>query len=198
MHESSERHGNLSQALPSSFLARLEKANLTSSFVVDAAGKVTNEQGNSKGLGNDSDLLLLKTFRQHAQVVLTSGLTARVESYRMPGTADLAIFTKRGVQELGLQPKAEQQLLILTPPQVASYDEALEALLRSYSRVHVEFGPTGIGEILNRLDLVAVSGTDSEGVAKFVAAFGLDVVEQFELPKLFVTLGVGRGKGSIA
>lgn len=165
---------------------------------MDAAGKVTNEQGNSKGLGNDSDLALLKAFRRHAQAVLTSGLTARVEKYRMPGSADLAIFTKRGVRELDLEPKPEQQLLILTPPQVTSYDEALETLLSSYSRVHVEFGPTGIGEILNRLDLVAVSGTESEGVAKFAAALGLDVVDQFELTELFVTLGVGRGKGSNA
>ncbi len=163
---------------------------------MDAAGEVTNEQGNSKGLGNDSDLVLLKTLRRQAQVVLTSGLTARVEKYRMPGTADLAIFTKRGVKELDLEPKPEQQLLILTPPQVTSYDQALETLLGSYSRVHVEFGPTGIREILHRLDLVAVSGKDSEGVAKFVSAIDLDVVEQFELPELFVTLGVGRGKGS--
>ena len=167
---------------------------MTSSFVVDSAGKATNEQGNSKGLGNSSDLFLLKTLRRHAQVVLTSGLTARVENYRMPATADLAIFTQRGVGELGLEPKTNQRLLILTPPTVSSYEEALEVLLNSYSRVHVEFGPTGVREILRRLDLVAVSGKNREGVAKFVSGIGLDVLEQFELPELFVTFGVGRGK----
>ena len=187
---------NLSLTLPSSFSARLQTARITSSFVVDSKGSVVAEGGSSKGLGNDSDLTLLLALRQHSQVVLTSGLTARIERYRMPARADLAIFTNEGVSELGLKPKPSQRLVLLTPPEISSYQAALETLLGSYSNVHVEFGPEGFRQVLERIDLVVVSGKAEQGVREFVESFDLVAESHLELPELFVTLAVGRGKAS--
>jgi hypothetical protein len=146
-------------------------------------------------LGNASDLELLKTLRRHSDVVLTSGLTARLEGYKMPGTADLAIFTSHGVSALSLNPKPSQRLLILSPPAVASYSEALSGLKDQYPKVHVEFGPRGFGEILGMLDLVVISSRSKIGVERFIASANLEAESYFDLPNLFVTLCVGRGKG---
>jgi hypothetical protein len=168
---------------------------MTSSFVVGAEGSVTSPDGTSKGLGNASDLELLKTLRRNSNVVLTSGLTARLEHYKMPATADLAIFTSHGVNELSLNPKPGQGLLILSPPAVASYSAALTVLKAQYAKVHVEFGPRGFGEILGMLDLVVISSRSRIGVERFIESSDLEVESSFELPNLFVTLCVGRGKG---
>jgi hypothetical protein len=171
-------------------------ARTTASFVVDPLGSVVTEAGSSKGLGNESDLRILKTLRQHAEVVLTSGLTARIERYRMPAAADLAIFTEAGISDLALAPKPGQHLVILSPPDIPSYESALERLLSSYSTVHVEFGPQGFREVLGRIDLVVVSGKSASGVREFVESFDLVPESMFELPELFVTLAVGRGRAS--
>lgn len=183
-----------SQILPSSFLERLQAAKVTTSFVVDSRGSITSAQGTSKGLGNESDLQLLLALRRHCEVVLTSGLTARVEQYIMPSSADLAIFTRQGVDALELRPKPGQQLLILSPPETVSYDEALAQLLNQYSRVHIEFGPRGFRNVLDRIDLVVVSSKSELGTDKFTASFDLLILEEIRLPDLFVTLAVGRGK----
>ena len=183
-----------SQILPSSFLERLQAARITTSFVVDSKGSVTSAEGNSKGLGNESDLQLLLALRRHCEVVLTSGLTARIEHYKMPSSADLAIFTMQGVAALGLRPKPGQQLLILSPPETISYEGALAQLLDHYSRIHIEFGPRGFSDVLDQIDLVVVSSKSELGSAKFTASFDLLMLEEIRLPDLFVTLAVGRGK----
>ena len=186
---------NSSQTQPASLISRLQAASITSSFVVGAEGSATSPDGTSKGLGNASDLELLKALRRNSNVVLTSGLTARLEEYRMPGTADLAIFTSHGVSELSLNPKPGQRLLILSPPAVASYSAALTVLKAQYAKVHVEFGPRGFGEILGMLDLVVISSRSKIGVERFIASANLEAESSFELTNLFVTLCVGRGKG---
>ena len=183
-----------SQILPSSFLERLQAARITTSFVVDSKGSIASAQGNSKGLGNESDLQLLLALRSHSEVVLTSGLTARVEQYKMPSNADLAIFTMQGVEALGLRPNPGQQLLILSPPETISYKGALAQLRDRYSSVHIEFGPRGFSDVLEQIDLVVVSSKSEQGAAKFTASFDLLILDEIRLPDLFVTLAVGRGK----
>lgn len=183
-----------SQILPGSFLERLQAAKVTTSFVVDSKGSITSAQGSSKGLGNASDLQLLLALRRHCEVVLTSGLTARVEQYKMPSSADLAIFTVQGVDALELSPKPGQRLLILSPPETISYGGALAQLLNQYSRVHIEFGPRGFTDVLERIDLVVVSSRSELGAAQFTESFDLFILDEIRLPDLFVTLAVGRGK----
>lgn len=180
-------------SLPAQLIEHITKARITCSFVVGEAGQVVDEQGGSKGLGNQTDLELLRALRSNAEVVLTSGLTARVEEYRMPRHADLAIFTQRGVAGLNLKPKAGQKLQVLTPPLVNSYQDAINALKTRYGRIHVEFGPTGARSIKNEIELFVISSTYEVGPAKFLEELGLVETASFLAPELFITVAVGRG-----
>jgi hypothetical protein len=184
---------NSLQTLPADLLDRISKARITTSFVVDDSGGFVNELGNSRGIGNQTDLELLRALRANAEVVLTSGLTARNESYRMPRHADLAIFTSAGVQGLDLKPRAGQKLQILSPPQVNSYQEALRALASRYQSIHIEFGPTGVLAISPEIGLFVISGRKRSGIDAFIKELDLVPGETFELPDLFVTLALGRG-----
>jgi hypothetical protein len=179
--------------LPRELLDQIVKATITCSFVVGDKGQVMSASGDSKGLGNPADLELLKTLRANCEIVLTSGLTARVENYRMPKHADLAIFTKHGVSNLGLKPKAGQKLQLLTPPLVKSYFEALLALKTKYEAIHVEFGPTGAMAVRNQVDLFVVSSIHEQGAAAFLEALDLSPLTSFLTEDLFITTAVGRG-----
>lgn len=174
-------------------LEQVASAKVTCSFVVGEDGQVVDDRGGSKGLGNQTDLELLRVLRANAEVVLTSGLTARVEEYVMPRHADLAIFTKRGVAGLNLKPKAGQKLQVLTPPQVNSYREAIEAVQKKYDSVHVEFGPAGARAIKDQIELFVISSVHEYGPSKFLAELELTQMERFFAPDLFITLAVGRG-----
>lgn len=178
--------------LPASLLNQIAKAKITCSFVVGEQGEIAKADGSSKGLGNETDLELLKTLRANAEVVLTSGLTARVEDYRMPRHADLAIFTSQGVAGLNLKPRAGQKLQLLTPPVVTSYKQSLEALLSRYDYVHVEFGPRGVKQLVSDIDLFVISSRFAGSARLFCEELSVQPIEDFELPDLFITLAVGR------
>jgi hypothetical protein len=179
--------------LPTELLAKVSNASVTCSFVVSEQGEVITASGDSKGLGNATDLELLRTLRANSEVVLTSGLTARLERYRMPRHADLAIFTKRGVSNLDLKPKAGQRLQLLTPPLVTSYLGALRALQTRYESIHVEFGPTGALAIKDHVDLFVVSSVHEHGAAAFLRAIDLQQSTSFIAKNLFITTAIGRG-----
>jgi hypothetical protein len=181
------------QTLNPELLAEISEARITTSFVVDEFGAVANSEGNSKGLGNDTDLELLKALRANSEVVLTSGLTARNENYRMPRHADLAIFTAAGVSQLDLKPRAGQKLQILTPPTVASYLEALQAIQSRYSQIHIEFGPKGALALRHEIELFVVSSKGQSGIDAFISELALSPTMAFQLQDLSVTLAVGRG-----
>ena len=181
------------QTLPPELLEAIANASVTTSFVVDSFGSAVNEEGNSKGLGNETDLELLRTLRANSEVVLTSGLTARAENYRMPRHADLAIFTAKGVQQLDLKPRAGQQLQILSPPLVNTYQEALSAIQRRYLNVHLEFGTRGAVALRQSIDLFVISGKEQLGIELATKQLELNTAATFELPELFITLGLGRG-----
>ena len=175
-------------------LSAINASSITSSFVVDDTGSFVNDAGNSRGIGNESDLELLKALRAKSEVVLTSGLTARAEGYKMPRHADLAIFTARGVAQLGLKPKAGQKLQILSPPLVASYLDSLQALKTQYQSIHVEFGPRGAMAVSSEIDMFVLSSKTQAGIDIFVERLDLVPTASFELPDLSITLAVGRGK----
>ena len=181
------------QTLPPEVLEAIAGASVTTSFVVDSFGSSVNRDGNSKGLGNETDLELLRTLRANSEVVLTSGLTARAENYRMPRHADLAIFTAQGVQSLDLKPRAGQQLQILSPPLVNSYQEALSAIQKRYKSVHIEFGTRGAVALRQSIDLFVISGKEQLGVELFTKELELVTKATFVVPGLFITLGLGRG-----
>jgi hypothetical protein len=187
---------SLSSALPLELQELISGAAITTSFVVDATGSPVGPSGNSSGIGNKTDLSLLRHVRAHSEIVLTSGKTARADSISMPKTAHLAILTAAGVDSLALKPTSDQRLILIGPHQAAGYSEAL-AFLKTlgYSSIQVEFGVTGLNAILEELDLCVISGRDSTGVKLFLEEHAINQSAWFELEDLFVALGSGRGKG---
>lgn len=162
-------------------------SSLTTSFVVDEFGQVVNSAGSSSGIGNQSDKLLLRALRANAQVVLTSGKTARADNYRMPRTADLAIFTNRGAGDLELIPKENQRLTIFGSDKAPGFAAAIDYLKTlGYQRIHVEFGLTGFSAIKDQLDLVVLSTVSGNGLEVFTRQQKLEPIARFELPELEV------------
>jgi hypothetical protein len=133
---------------------------ITASLVCDAAGNTVSPSGSSAGLGNKTDLALLVALRRQAQVILTSGSTFRADKYRFPKHADLAVLSSRSVDFEG---PAGQELLIKN----SGYREALQDLKGSgYSRIHVEYGLTGISALAlaGYLDALLLSSPSPSGV----------------------------------
>lgn len=185
---------SLSPSFDPILISAINASSITSSFVVDYTGSSVNQVGNSKGIGNETDLELLKALRAKSEVVLTSGLTARVEGYKMPRHADLAIFTAKGVSQLGLKPRAGQKLQILSPPLITNYLDSLHALKTQYQNIHVEFGPVGAMAIRSEIDLFVLSSKTRQGIEIFAEKLDLSPSVTFDLPDLVITLAAGRGK----
>lgn len=173
-------------SLPTELSELISASQITSSFVVNQRGLVVNDDGSSLGIGNDSDKTLLRALRANAEIVLTSGRTARADRYRMPKTADLAILTKHGVEELDLTPKDGQKLLVLSSA-VGGFSGAIEHLQNlGYNNIHVEYGPTGFIETRDQIQLLTLSGTSEDGIKLFAAHHNLFPRARFELTELVV------------
>lgn len=91
-------------------------------FAVDAAGRSFGETGRSEDVSTDLDRLLLGKLRSLSDVIVTSGLTARVEKYRSSKHAPIAIFTISGVLDdvPAIQGTQYFTPLVLTPPSKAT------------------------------------------------------------------------------
>lgn len=65
-------------------------------FAVDAAGRYFGESSSSGDVSSELDRLLLGKLRSLADIIVTSGKTARLEKYRSSKHAPIAIFTVSG------------------------------------------------------------------------------------------------------
>lgn len=166
---------------------------LTASMVVSSAGSAISDNGTSRGLGNKSDLALLKWFRSRSQIVLTSGKTAELENYRFPSSTGLAILSRsqRSYDSLG---KEKERVLFLDVK--ASFSQAvLELKSQGYQRIHCEFGPSGFVELVQEGTVDGfVSSIEVVGIERFAELHHL-VVEQLQqlTDDLFVGKLLGRG-----
>lgn len=133
---------------PSFLNALVAGAELTASLVVSEQGDFVDAEGTSKGLGSPADRVWLGALRRQSQVVLTSGATFRAEAYRMPKTADLAVLTRKQLDSSHLEPKTGQHFHLLGGQD--SYRSSISTLQGiGYERIHVEFGPAGMKELLS-------------------------------------------------
>ena len=156
---------------------------ITASLVCDSTGNTVSSLGSSKGLGNETDLSLLVALRRQAQVVLTSGLTFRADEYRFPMRADLAVLTTKPIE---MAVPTGQRLLVLS----SGYKEAVAQLqAEGYSRIHIEYGVTGIKEIVTGgvLDALFLSSRSAEGIAALAESLNLTPT-LIELADLYVGL----------
>ena len=176
-------------------LLEFEELNLgpvTASLVVAATGSAIGQHGTSRGIGNETDLELLKWLRSRSQIVLTSGLTARLEDYRMPLSADLAILSRQGHP----RPKGNLEAKFLELGELDSYGAAIHALSeRGYSLIHTEFGPSGFVELVGTgtADGV-VSSMERSGVKAFAANHDFAIQRMISVAGLWIGVleGVAR------
>lgn len=85
----------------------------------------------------------------------------------MPKVADLAVLSRVGVSSDHLQPTAGQQLHLLG--ELDSYVEAIvELRRRGYRRIHVEFGSTGMRDLIaSKIEIsVMLSGPSRTALMK--------------------------------
>jgi hypothetical protein len=142
---------------------------LTMSMVVDEAGGTVNDIGTSAGIGNATDLLLLKALRRNSDVVLTSGATFRADEYRFPKTADLAVLSH---SRPAMEAPEGRRLHWLQ----SGYREAIEDLwVEGYRHIQVEYGLSGMRELqIARVPiLLFVSSVSAEGIDAFLLKQGL-------------------------
>ncbi|MEY4410334.1 MAG: hypothetical protein RLZ99_807, partial [Actinomycetota bacterium] len=156
---------------------------VTASLVCDEQGRTISQMGSSKGLGNATDLELLIALRRQASVVLTSGATFRADKYRFPRFADLAVLTRQSVD---IEIPVGRELHLIT----SGFSPAIKDLrIRQYGRIHVEYGLTGITEVVaNRLlDALFLSSTSRVGVVRLAESLGVYPI-LIELSDLYIGL----------
>jgi hypothetical protein len=133
---------------------------ITASLVSDQHGNTVSSEGSSAGLGNSTDRSLLVALRRQSEVILTSGKTFRSDRYKFPKHSDLAVLSN---QELEISVPDGQKLIVSN----LGYQQTITDLkLSGYKRVHVEYGITGIRDLLEvkALDALLLSSRDKSGV----------------------------------
>jgi hypothetical protein len=156
---------------------------VTASLVCDEQGNTISTTGDSKGLGNATDLALLIALRRQSQVILTSGRTFRNDQYKFPKQSDLAVLTTNNLE---VEVPVGRNLVLLRE----GYAQAIADLrFRGYSGIHVEYGLTGITELLaqQKLDALLLSSKSRTGLTYLANALNLTPVV-IELSDLYVGL----------
>lgn len=160
----------------------------TFSVVVDRFGSTVNRQGNSSGLGGETDLKLLKALRRNADVVLTSGATYRADSYKFPKNADLAILTR---SQIDLEIPKGKALHLLR----SGYPEAVSELrAMGYSKIQIEYGLTGLRAMVDSGEsfTLFLSSRFESGIRTFLSELRLES-EIFGMNDLFFAVLAWQG-----
>jgi riboflavin biosynthesis pyrimidine reductase len=192
LRQVTDAFGPLNLDLEDYFKELVSGLSITASLVCDENGSTIGKDGSSKGLGNQTDLALLIALRRKSQVVLTSGRTFRADQYRFPKHSDLAVLSNVPVS---INVPAGQRLL----EKKSGYTQALlELKADGYSHIHVEYGLTGISDLVaNRvLDGLFLSSTTRAGLDKLALELGVSPVV-VELSDLYVGLVAWQPKLAI-
>lgn len=124
-------------------------------LVIDAQGNFVGLDGTSKSIGNHTDLQLLLALRSKASVIVTTGQTARAESYKPSRFAPIAIIT-RDPESLATLPLLENagvhETLFLCsdqdePEAFSEYEASLKS--KGFGRVLFEGGPKSLASLLS-------------------------------------------------
>lgn len=171
--------------------AFLNPGPVTASLVVGEDGSSKSELGNSKGLGNQTDLELLLWFRSRSQIVLTSGATAEADNYKYPANTELAILSRAKRNFPRLTPDLNKVRFL----QGQTISDAIKALQhQGFTEIHTEFGETGFLELSSGVVDCYLSSKSADGIEAFLERTGLVASERFSLPDLEIARVVGRGR----
>lgn len=166
------------------FAALLAGSRITASLVVDSEGDYQDEQGGSKLLGGETDLLWLRALRRNAALVLTSGKTYRAEQYRMPKSAHLAVLSR---SRLSPPEGLDNQARFIELGEVPSIPRAVQALVSDFKRVHLELGPSTLIPTCKELGLgIWISSLEESGVLAFCHHHELAVLHEVKVNDLVI------------
>lgn len=162
---------------------------ITASLVANSNGETVGSDGSSRGLGNATDLTLLKALRRKSDLVLTSGSTFRADEYRFPTSGNLAVLSRTKVS---IDVPSGREFHALSE----GYVESLVEMKKRYRRIHVEFGERGILDLVSKggLDALFISSIEQKGVKLLAMRLGVSIIE-FELSDLFVGLVAWQPNG---
>ena len=172
-------------------LSFLAAGAVTASLVVDENGSTRSQLGNSRGIGNQTDLNLLLWLRNRSQIVLTSGITAEAEDYRYPSNTNLAILTNSNRN----YPRLSDSIGKVRFLSNMSFLQAVESLLaEGITQIHTEFGETGFQALAAERISCYVSSKSTAGIERFLERTGLALGDSFSLPDLVIARVDGRGR----
>jgi riboflavin biosynthesis pyrimidine reductase len=124
------------------------------SLVIDAEGNAVGTDGTSKTVGNDTDLQLLLSLRAKADVIVTTGKTARAENYKASRFAPIAFITRHPESLATLpaiaNPGAFENVYLTSSTGDSSIFERFDRELseRGFESVLFEGGKSSLAELL--------------------------------------------------
>lgn len=169
----------------------LSAGEVTASLVVDEGGNSKSAEGNSRGIGNATDLEFLLWLRARSQIVLTSGITAEAENYKYPANSELAVLSNSKRHYPRLAESLDKVRFISN----SSFSEAVRKLQeQGFKRIQTEFGETGFQALAcDQIDCF-LSSKSRAGIKQFLERTGLVAKETFDLSELQIARVVGRGR----
>jgi hypothetical protein len=164
---------------------------ISASLVVSDEGLFVDPDGVSLGISSTTDRAWLAALRRNCEVVLTSGKTYRAEGYRMPKSANLAVISREFVDTSDLVVGEGRLVHVLGEMRDVS-DAIRELGSLGYSRIHVEFGPTAMRDLLAsgvRVSLY-LSGPSQRSLEQAARALGASIEHLAQVDDLH--LGLAR------
>jgi len=160
-------------------------ARISASLVVDHSGGTQDSSGGSKQLGGETDLLWLKTLRSRADVVVTGGKTYRTEQYKMPRTADLAVFSRGELRPpSGFE---DSPRFIARGDQGLSLASEVRSFEKRYRNIQLEFGAATLVPLVKELGIgIWISSQFEEGIQGFCGAYELEIVHSVKAHDLLI------------
>lgn len=144
-------------------------------FVIDSAGQSFGANGDSSDISNQVDRLLLGKLRSLADVIVTSGKTARIERYKSSKHAPIAIFTQSGDLDAVPAIQGTQYFtpLVLTPVQ------SLPKVESNLLDVDVSFVALDVTEEDSSWPVAIAGALHHEGFQSPILESGLSTIRQF-------------------
>lgn len=164
--------------------------NWLATMVLDPNGNHVGEDGTSKSISNYQDLQLLLALRSKSDVIVTTGKTARIESYKNSRFAPIAVVTK-SAKSLKNIPALEEvgefeNFVLSTDSEKIDFAE-IEAQLknRGFEAILFEGGPASLTELFSsKLEIQFVlsvigGGSLDESYIRQLAQERLGLTEEF-------------------
>jgi hypothetical protein len=139
------------------------------SIVLDVHGNHFGADGTSKSISNNLDFKLLMALRAKCDVIVTTGKTARLESYKASRFAPIAIISRQSNPKIGIpafsEPGAFESILLESSGVDLDFHHLGEQLRSlGFNRFLFEGGPSTLRVLMNSCEqaklVMSIAGLD--------------------------------------